>query len=109
MRNGDQRKEKPTAATVSFQAKVREQPKTFDIILAEAASNVKLSFTERMAQAKAEYAAYRKAGGTMIGLDWLWGYDRELFGEMQERWRFQSSYTCVSGGVMFCPKPTRRR
>ena len=109
MRNRDQRKEKATGDTVTFQAKVREQPKTLDVILTEAASNVKLSFTEKMEQAKAAYVGYRQAGGTMIALDWLWDYDHDLFGELQSRWRFQSSYTAVTGGVMFCPKPLRRR
>jgi len=108
MRNRDQRKEKATGDTVTFQAKVREQPKTLDVILTEAASNNEPSFTEKIGQAKAAYAEYRQAGGTMIALDWLWNYDRNLFGEMQSRWRFQSSYTAIAGGVMFCPKPMRR-
>jgi len=66
-------------------------------------------YQSKMQEAGAAYRAYRQAGGTMIALDWLWGYDRDLFSELQSRWRFQSSYTCISGGVMFHPKPMRRR
>jgi len=98
---------KATAPAVA-QVKAQAETETLDSILVQGAANVKLSFTEKMEQAKAAYAEYRQAGGTEIGLDWLWDHDRDLFGEMQSRWRFQSSYTAIAGGVMFCPKPMRR-
>jgi hypothetical protein len=66
-------------------------------------------YQERMGRARQEYQTYRENGGDLIALDWLWQYDPDLFGEMQSRWRFQSSYTCVSGGVMFHPLPQGRR
>jgi len=96
------------AAGTAAQVKAQAETKTLSDIIAEVAPIVKLSFTEKMEQAKAAYAEYRQAGGTEIGLDWLWDHDRDLFGEMQSRWRFQSSYTAIAGGVMFCPKPMRR-
>jgi hypothetical protein len=65
-------------------------------------------YRQKMQQAKKQYQVYRRNGGGMIALDWLWDYDRTLFGEMQSRWRFQSSYAVVTGGVMFCPKPIGR-
>jgi hypothetical protein len=66
-------------------------------------------YKDRMQEAGIAYKAYRQAGGTVIALDWLWDYDRNLFSELQSRWRFQSSYTVITGGVLFCPKPLRRR
>ena len=96
------------AAVTAAQVKAQAETKTLSDIIAEVAPIVKLSFTEKIGQAKAAYAEYRQAGGTEIGLDWLWDHDRDLFGEMQSRWRFQSSYTAIAGGVMFCPKPMRR-
>jgi hypothetical protein len=65
-------------------------------------------YRQRMQQAKEEYQNYRRSGGENVELDWLWDYDRDLFGEMQSRWRFQSSYTVITGGVLFCPQPMRR-
>ena len=96
------------AAVTAAQVKAQAETKTLSDIIAEVAPIVKLAFTDRMEKAKAAYRAYRDAGGTMIALDWLWNHDRDLFGEMQSRWRFQSSYTAIAGGVMFCPKPMRR-
>lgn len=66
-------------------------------------------YKERMQEAGMAYKEYHQAGGAMIALDWLWEFDHDLFGEMQNRWRFQSSYTAITSGVMFCPKPLRRK
>lgn len=65
-------------------------------------------YRERMAKAKEEYGEYHRAGGEEDEfLAWLYYSDRDLFNDMQRRWRFQSSYTCITGGVMFHPRPPR--
>jgi hypothetical protein len=65
-------------------------------------------YRQKMQQASRQYQEYRQAGGELIALDWLWDWNRNLFGEMQSRWRFKSSYTVLAGGVLFCPKPVSK-
>ena len=66
-------------------------------------------YGQAMEQAKTNFRKFRADGGVDCFIDWLWETYHRLFNEMQCRWRFQSSNTVLTGGVMFCPVPARRR
>ena len=66
-------------------------------------------FQLRKLTAALKFRRYRAEGGDLPAIDWLWENDRELFAAIQSRWRFQSSYTAITGGVMFHPEPPKSR